>query len=129
MSIFSKSSAVVNADDLQELLSEKAVENVRLEFKSEIPDKDETLKKLSSFANTFGGYLVVGARANRDGRLVELCGVQLKSNYKQTIMQWCFEGAAPPLTAEVSDPIRITPEKVVHVIFVPESDVAPHFLN
>lgn len=96
MSIFGKSPSLVNADDLQELLTEKAVENVRMEFKSEIPDKDETLKKLSSFANTFGGYLVLGARANRDGRLVDLCGVEPKSNYKQTIMQWCFEGADPP---------------------------------
>jgi len=37
---------------------------VRLEFKSEVPTKDEVLKKLSSFANTFGGYLVIGAKAN-----------------------------------------------------------------
>ena len=50
MSIFGKSVSAVNVDDLQELSAEKAVENVRLEFKSEIPSKDETLKKLSSLA-------------------------------------------------------------------------------
>ena len=72
---------------------------------------------------------MVGARGGDDGRLQELCGVDPKSNYKQTIMQWCFEGAAPPLTAEVSDPIIISQDKVAYVIFVPESDVAPHFLN
>ena len=129
MSIFGKATSAVKIDDLQELLTERAVENVRLEFKSEIPNKDETLKKLSSFANTFGGYLVVGARGGSDGRLGELCGVEPKPNYKQTIMQWCFEGAAPPLTAEVSDPIRLSPERVAYVISVAESDVAPHFLN
>ena len=41
--------------DLQELLIDSAVENARLEFKLQVPTKDETLKKLSSFANTFGG--------------------------------------------------------------------------
>jgi Putative DNA-binding domain len=130
MSIFEKPVSAISAGDLQELLTERAVENVRLEFKSEIPDKDETLKKLSSFANTFGGYLVVGAKASsKDGRIEDLRGVQPRPNYKQTITQWCFEGANPPLTAELSDAVEISDGKVAHVIHVPESDVAPHFLN
>ena len=59
--------------DLQELLEQKAIENVRLEFKLEIPSKDETLKKLSSFANTFGGFMVIGAKApSKDARKYKL---------------------------------------------------------
>jgi predicted HTH transcriptional regulator len=64
MSIFTKPLSQVGAVDLQELLQEQAIENLRLEFKSEIPDKDEMLKKLSAFANTFGGLMVVGASAS-----------------------------------------------------------------
>ena len=68
MSIYTKSMTDITTADLQELLDEKAVENIRLEFKLEIPHKDEMLKKLSSFANTFGGYAVIGAKANsKDG--------------------------------------------------------------
>jgi hypothetical protein len=52
MSIYTKSVDNLISADLQELLDEQAVENVRLEFKLGRPDKDETLKKLSSFANT-----------------------------------------------------------------------------
>lgn len=46
-------------------------------------------------------------------------------------MDWCFNGASPPLTVEVSDPIPApaVDGKVCYVIYVPESDVAPHFLN
>src|SRR5579859_5283758 len=54
MSIFNKPASQVTEADLAELLQERAVESIRLEFKSNVPDKDETLKKLSSFANTFG---------------------------------------------------------------------------
>jgi hypothetical protein len=57
--------------------------------------------------------------------------VDEEANYKQKIVQWCFDGASPPLTVEVSDPIP-TPSgngKVCCVISVAESDVAPHFLN
>lgn len=132
MSIFTKSPSQVTTADLQELLSEGAVENVRLEFKSEVPKKDETLKKLSSFANTFGGYMVMGAKADsKDGRLQGVPGVDVQSGYKQTIAQWCFDGASPPLVVEVSDPVASPSAngKICYVLYAPESDVAPHFLN
>ena len=132
MSIFSKPVSQVQHADLQQLVQENAVENLRLEFKSEIPNKDETLKKVSSFANTLDGYLVIGAQADStDGRIQSLPGVNPESGYKQKIIQWCFDAVSPPMTVEVSDPIASPTNggKVSYVIFVPESDTAPHFLN
>jgi predicted HTH transcriptional regulator len=124
--------AEIGTADLQELLTDKAVENARLEFKLLAPAKDDTLKKLSSFANTFGGYMVIGAKANgADGRLEGLPGVDRVDGYKQKVVDWCFNGASPPLTVEVSDAIP-APEgsgKVCYVIRIMESDVAPHFLK
>ena len=105
---------------------------MRLEFKRDIPSKDETLKKLSSFANTYGGLMIVGAEADStDGRLVALPGVDARAGYKQTIVQWCFAGAIPPLTAEISDPIPVPggSTSVCYAVSVAESDLAPHFLN
>ena len=132
MSIYGKPLTHIALLDLQELLDAEAVENVRLEFKREPPKKGEMLKKLSSFANTFGGFLVVGAEADsKDGRIKGLPGVVIQPSYKQTIIQWCFEGVSPPLNAEVSEPIALsgTAGSVCYVIFVGESDLAPHFLN
>jgi hypothetical protein len=132
MSIFTKALSELSEADLQELLQERAVENVRLEFKLQAPDKDDTLKKLSSFANTFGGFMVVGAKAtSADGRLEDLPGVDPIDGYKQKVVDWCFGGVSPPLIAQVSDPIEGPSDKskVCYVIHVPESDVAPHFLN
>ena len=132
MSIFSKPLTQLDATDLQELILNGAVENVRLEFKSEVPHKDETLKKLSSFANTFGGFLVVGAKANSaDGRVQDLVGVEEQPGYRQKLVQWSFDACSPPLIVEVSDPIP-TPSgngKFCYVIYTPESDATPHFLN
>jgi hypothetical protein len=132
MSIYNKPVSQIRTADLQELLAENAVENARLEFKLEVPGKDETLKKLSSFANTFGGYMVVGAKASSsDGRVEDLPGVDEQQGYKQKIVQWCFEAANPPLNVEVSDPIAVPggTGKVAYVVYVAESDLAPHFLN
>lgn len=129
--IFAKPVTQISTPDLQELLTDQAVENLRLEFKREIATKDETLKKLSAFANTIGGLVVIGAQAGGDGRITALPGVELKSGYKQTIVQWCFEGASPPIDVEVSDAIPIPggADRVCYVIGVRESDLGPHFLN
>jgi hypothetical protein len=132
MSIFAKPLSQITPADLQELLSDQAVENIRLEFKSQVPSKDDTLKKLSSFANTYGGFLVVGATENgKDGRIQNLPGVDEEAGYKQKIVQWCFDGSSPPLVVEVSDaiPSPTGQGKVCYVVRVDESDVAPHFLN
>ena len=106
MAFFGTPISALTTSDLAELLTLQAVENARLEFKREVPSKDETLKKLSSFANTFGGMMVIGAEASSaDGRLTSLPGVTPENSYKQTVVQWCFGGISPPLTVEVSDAI------------------------
>src|SRR6266545_1930639 len=131
MSIFVTPLSQLSTQDLQQLLDEQEVENLRLEFKRGVPTKDETLKKLSAFANTLGGFVVVGAEAGNDGRLVGLPGVDAQSSYKQTIVQWCFDGMTPPLDVDVSDaiPSPTAIDKRCYVVQVRESDLGPHFLN
>jgi hypothetical protein len=132
MPIYSKPISALSTDDLNELINEAAVENVRLEFKREEPSKDEIIKKLSSFANTYGGWLIIGANADSsDGRLTELPGVEKVPGYKQRIIQWCYNSISPPIELAVSDPIPTPtdPRRFCYVIYIPESDLAPHFIN
>jgi hypothetical protein len=132
MSIYTKPLSQLETVDLKELLDEGAVENSRLEFKLLVPNKEDTLKKLSSFANTFGGFMVIGAKADSThGRIQGLPGVDSEPGYKQKVVQWCFDSVSPPIAVEVSDPIA-TPAgngKVCYVVYTAESEVAPHFLN
>jgi hypothetical protein len=131
VSIFDKSITTLATADLQELLTEQAVENIRLEFKSIPPSKDEMLKKLSSFANTYGGYVVVGATEDGKGRLQSLSGIAAVNGYRQQLVQWCYDGVWPPLEVFVSDPIPAPQDatKVCYVIDVPLSAETPYFLN
>jgi hypothetical protein len=132
MSIYTKPISQLETADLEEMLQAHAVENIRLEFKLIDPAKDETLKKLSSFANTFGGLVLIGAQANSaDGRLQALTGIDPIQGYKQRIMQWSFDEVYPPLIVEVSDPIAVPGNagKVCYAISIAESDAVPHFLH
>lgn len=131
MSLFSKSVSSLNFSDLQELLDGEACENIRLEFKQVAPIKSEMMKKISSFANTYGGWLIVGAAESERGKLGSLPGVGEISNYKQTLIQWCFDSIGPPIDIQVSEaiPVEDIADRFIYVIFVPESYLAPHFLN
>ena len=119
MSIFSKSIDVINTEDINELLNDNSVENVRLEFKLQEPSKDELVKKLSSFANTYGGWLIVGAQASGfDGRLNALPGVNKIPGYKQKVVQWCFDNISPPIEVAISIPYPHLMIKIDSVIYI-----------
>jgi predicted HTH transcriptional regulator len=131
MSIFDKPVSALTTQDLVDLLDVGAVENVRLEYKREAPPKDEALKKLTSFANTYGGILIIGAEAGNDGKLTGLTGVDPAPGIKQQLIQWCYDGVYPPLQPYISDAIP-TPNssaKACYVVYVAESEEAPHFRN
>lgn len=131
MAIFNKPVDQITPDDLGALLDSDAVENVLLEFKREAPGRDEALKKLSSFANTFGGHLVVGAEADSEtGALQGLPGIEPIDGFKQRIVSWCLVHAVPPITVHVSAAIAApgAEDRVCYVVHVPMSLTAPHFL-
>jgi len=130
MPFFSKSIADLGWSDIHELLDRNAPETVRLEFKEEVPGREELAKKVCSFANTYGGYILIGAR-EKDGDLVDLPGVELQASLDQQLVQWCFEQLYPPVVPLLSPRIKVEgkPERFLYVIFVEESADAPHFVN
>jgi len=131
LSFYAKPLSQLNTGNLQTLVTDRAVENLRLEFKLNVPNKEDTLKKLSSFANTLGGFMVIGAEAAKDGRITGLPGVDVEAGYKQKVVDWCSSAVSPPFYVEVSGPIPVPASNgnVCYVIYVAESETAPHFLN
>lgn len=131
MSIFSKQVKDVSFEDIEELQKDNAEENIRLEYKGDYPSNDELVKKLSSFANTYGGYLIIGICEDGTGKIKSLSGVVAKPRYDQTVIQLCFDNVWPPITPVISDPIphKSDQEKVFYVIYTDMSMEAPHFLT
>jgi len=131
VSIYSKPLDKLTFDDIKALKDEGAQENIRLEFKGSHVAKHEMLKKLCSFANTYGGYLVIGIEEDGKGNIKSLSGVPLKNSYDQTIVQWCWTEIYPPIRPVISPavPHKDDPGKVFYVIHVPESQESPHFIN
>ena len=131
MSIYDKTVANITTEDLAELLQEKAVENIRLEFKSQDVEKDEWKKKLSAFANTHGGFVILGAAEHSGGKLAGFPGLDKIPGLKNKLVDICYSGIYPLVQPYVSEPIASpdTPGKSCYVVYVDDSAEAPHFLN
>jgi hypothetical protein len=135
--VFGKLLSDLAFDDIEQLQRNDVRESVVLEYTSQFESgdagRDDVLKKVSAFANTFGGYLLFGIEEKgRQGRgqIKSIPGVDPIPNLKQTLIQWAVGWVYPPLVdIEVSDPIPVgNQNKVCYVVYVPASMSAPHFL-
>lgn len=130
MTIFDKPLSEIVFADIKGLLEEKARENIRLEFKREFPSKEELLKKITGFANTYGGFIVIGIEEDGKGTISALKGVPEVPGIRQKVIQYCFGGCSPPVNIEISNSIKDEKtENVYYVIYVPASSRTPHFIN
>lgn len=120
----------ISYDDVLELVTSKVQENVRLEFTASHENDKEILKKLSSFANTFGGRLVIGIGQGRDSVANAADGVERREGLSSQISSWCLQGLYPPLAVSVSPPIDVHGSaRCIYVVEVSESPLAPHFIE
>lgn len=62
-------------DDLRQLIEKEVAEGYFVEYKSDIPAAAKIAKSIASFANSYGGWLIVGVRTNDDNIAREICGI------------------------------------------------------
>jgi len=134
---FGKLLSDIAFSDIEQLQKNDVRESVVLEYKSQFKSgdagRDDVLKEISAFANTFGGYLIFGIEdkgGQERGQIKSIPGVDPVPNLKQTLVQWAVEWVYPPLVdIEVSDPTPVGKQnKVCYVVHVPASMSAPHFV-
>ena len=50
-------------DDLSELITRKVAEGLYVEYKSTFQSNEKTARSIASFANSYGGWYIVGIEA------------------------------------------------------------------
>lgn len=131
---FSKSVREMTLAEIEPLYAERVPENIRLEYKEKLPDdttdfKNTIAKELSAFANTYGGYLIIGISTDAKGNPTAMNGVPQMNNLAQRIVSVGYEQIFPPVIPVVSNPIAVGNGKFVYVIYLDISLEAPHFLT
>ena len=108
-------------------------EGIRVEYKSEFNQdvRDDLPKAVSSFANSYGGLLLVGVRTQQ-GRVIEpIEGFEKPSREELplTVENICHQNIYPMLTPRVTEVASDVAGKVFLVVEVEPSPEAPHAIE
>ena len=120
--------------DLAELITAGMPELKTLEYKQTLSgtshaDRKEFLADVSSFANSSGGHLIYGVRADA-GAAAELVGINEKSDPAILGMESAIrDGIAPRIAGIHSVSIKLAGARAVIVMRIPKSFAAPHMVK
>jgi len=99
----------------------------KLEFGQSDDDKKEMSRDISSMANAYGGYLIVGIREDREtGAPLEITGVKNAENERDRIISSCLSNIEPRIPGLKIKAVPIQDCNPVILIFIPRSTRAPH---
>lgn len=131
MWVFNKSFENIEESDIRGLLSRGITENQNLEYKLEFgqreEDKKEMSRDISSMANAYGGYLIVGIREDGEtGAPLEITGVENAENERDRIMSSCLSNIEPRIPGLKIRTVPIQDRNPIILIFIPRSTRAPH---
>lgn len=122
----------ITANDLKELIDVGVPEGLNIEYKRALygnsdDDKKEALKDLSSFANSFGGHLIIGIEAI-DGIPTQILSLQnINADTEiQRLENLIRDGIEPRITGIKIRAIPIASGGFVIVIRIPRSWNPPH---
>jgi hypothetical protein len=128
---FDKELDKLTYDDLRLLIDNQVQEGFYIEYKSDFPTNKKIAKSIASFANTYGGWLIIGVEDETNTNIAnDLVGIDLNANAAplERIRSVVNEHLhTPPIF--YSKIIRIDDDKGIIVILVPESFEAPHIMS
>lgn len=131
MALFTKPKNEISFEDINAFCREEIDEGIRIEYKKEFPsDNQKTAKEISSFANTYGGLLLIGVAEKDRKPVLPINGIAYERGLDEKINSICFKLINPPVFPEIR--ICQFPEddsRAIVLIRVQESNDTPHRID
>jgi hypothetical protein len=128
-SIFGKQLNDVEYSDVVAFCNQMIKEGLGLDYKKDLSSVPNVIKALTSFANTNGGWLVIGVDDEDDKPKLPATGMDKNGDPIQQINNAIISTVSPfilPLYKECLSPDGTKSFLIVHV---PQSQTAPHFMQ
>ena len=128
--MFTKPIDEITFEDVESFCQQWA-EGVHVEYKSDIEEVKGTIPKIaSSFANTYGGILLIGVEADQKNNTVSsIPGIPQRNGIEEQIQQSALTGIYPGVIPEIKLVDVPNSGNVVVVVRVDESVQAPHAIK
>ena len=128
--LFSKNFDNIDFTDIETLVREKEREGWVLDYKQQFPSNEKIAALVSAFANTYGGYIVVGVEEESDGSNRPK-GLKTVSDGGLTdrLDSICHTIIEPPVFCQSKYLDSSDGSVRVFLIKVPESDMTPHTVD
>ncbi len=125
--MFGKPISKLTDSDIRSFCDRRIPEGLVIDYKLDFPS--DLAKVLASFANTFGGYVLIGIATNPDNTPKSVEGIEKKGGIKERIMQAATMGIHQPLFPDIALCELPKTSKVVVVVYIAPSLDAPHVVT
>lgn len=113
-------------EDLIRLIQNNVAEGYFVEYKTNIPDSKKIGKSIASFANTYGGWYIVGVKTDSHNVASEICGFSLNECRDPiSVVRDSIKEYVDPTPVFFIKVIEIETDKVVLVAQVPGNQETP----
>lgn len=124
----------ITETDLKDLIQNKVKERQTLEYKEKMygrTDKEvkEMLRDITSIANAYGGYLIIGIRTNKEEIPIEIPGIDNGEQEAMRIMSSCLSNVEVRIIGLNVWPVPLTNGRHAIVVHIPRSLRAPHMIT
>lgn len=127
MNLFTKPITEIQFEDIENFCKERIPEGIKVEYKSDFPNNKKLAKVVASFANTYGGIVLIGVNESDSKPILPIKGIDYFKGIYEKINSICLKSIEPPVFPEIQIcPIPEKSNKVVVIIRVEESDETPH---
>jgi len=131
--IFHKSFDDIKIDDISELKEIGYEENQRIEYKSKMyghgdEDRREMLRDVTSFANAYGGFLIIGIEEDEKNKPKEFKNIENTEDEKDIFDKVCLSCIEPRISGLKSKVFKINSINII-LIRIPKSLKKPHMIT
>lgn len=132
-SMFATPTDALTFEQVQSFCQALPRENVTLDYKLDFPKRLD--KTIAAFANTCGGYILIGVDETVTGEpVLPIGGVPLVGGLRERVVATALDAIFPPVSPEVKvvefkSPGATSPDRAVVVVRVHESDNSAHAVD
>jgi hypothetical protein len=124
---FDKSISDLTSDDLQKLIEKQVSEGYYIEYKSALPEGKKIAKSIAAFANTYGGWLIIGVNADKENNTAnEINGFTLANCHDPvSVVREAIKAFIDPAPIFFIKSLNLKNRNVVLIVYVPDDQNCP----